>query len=201
MNSVFISAANCGKLTKMQEPHDSGVDVNATYRGITALTSALREDPTNQRTDEKQIAVVEWLITNGADVAACESSGYGPIHYAAKYGKVAIIERLVQERGSIVNQLISEVLGWTALHLAVLNGWYDAAVLLVEMGARTDMVALDKETKKELSWDDLIEGVPAERRGEKEKLKTLINSQQPSATFSTSSALQLDSSGLARGVL
>lgn len=80
--------------------------------------------------------IVGLLLEHGADLKGMNGSGMNALMYAAREGKVAVIERLL-EAGADVNY--EDVRQWTALLLAVANDQNDAARVLLDAGARPDV--------------------------------------------------------------
>lgn len=78
------------------------------------------------------VAQVEKLAREHADVNALDQGGVAPLHRAARDGLVQLTEMLLKY-GADPNLKTRQ--GWTALHLAVMKGRGDTAELLLRWGA------------------------------------------------------------------
>ena len=84
--------------------------------------------------NENGLEIVGFLIENGADVNAKDDDGYTPLHFASYNENGFEIARLMIEKGAEVNVKISAT-GYTALHIALINGCCKIAKLLIASGA------------------------------------------------------------------
>ncbi len=78
------------------------------------------------------VAEVEKLAREHADVNALDQGGVAPLHRAARDGLAQLTETLLRY-GADPNLKTSQ--GWTALHLAMMKGRNDTAELLLRWGA------------------------------------------------------------------
>ena len=76
-----------------------------------------------------RIAVVEYLIQNGANVHAKDKGGLVALHNACSYGHYEV-SRLLVEHGANVN--MKDLWNYTPLHEAAAKGKYDICKLLLE---------------------------------------------------------------------
>ena len=121
--------------------HGADVDAREDWHGQTALMWAAAEG---------HAAVVERLVAAGADVNAISDvkewerqrsdeprdkwlppGGFSALLYAAREGCTACVTVLA-EAGANVNQTTAEAIG--AVVLALINGYYDTAIALLEAG-------------------------------------------------------------------
>ncbi|XP_063699423.1 poly [ADP-ribose] polymerase tankyrase [Culicoides brevitarsis] len=79
-----------------------------------------------------RIAVVEYLLENGADVSKADKGGLFPLHNAASYGHYEVTELLIKY-GADVN--VADLWKFTPLHEAAAKGKYDIVKLLLKHGA------------------------------------------------------------------
>jgi ankyrin repeat protein len=127
--SPLHAAAQCGNLEIMNCLIKAGANVNVLEsNGATPLYYAVGEDKTE--------AVIH-LIENGADVNLCAGGfkGRSPLHAAALYGNLEIMDCLIKAR-AIVNVLDSD--GATPLYYAVAKGKTEAVIHLIENGANVN---------------------------------------------------------------
>lgn len=86
---------------------------------------------------EGQYAVVEYLLTKGANIKARTYEEMTPLIIAAYNGHQSIVELLLQH-GADVNEYTRH--NWTALLHAVSNNQKDTVALLIQRGAAIDIV-------------------------------------------------------------
>jgi ankyrin repeat protein len=166
----------------MEILYSEGVDVDATdAAGRTALIRALAPDIASivnpdfkPGPEVKSITeVIQWLSDRGANLKHADNSGYAAIHHAVRNGIGDAVEDLVTRDPSLLN---SEVSTWQPLHLAVAFNRYEIAKFLILSGAVTQVKISDKG--QEFSLLDLVNHIYSSR--DREKMTTLINSQQSS---------------------
>ncbi len=176
----FLSASHDGDLKKMESLRGEGVDINATNRaGQTALIKAVLPrsasvvnpefKPSYERESEAQI--VSWLLEKGANPHHAENNGYTAIHHAVKSGNGEVVQALICFDPTLLH---SEVKTWQPLHLAVAFNRYEIAEFLIASGAVTQMKVTEGD--REFSLLDLISRTCSV--GDRERMTTLINSQQ-----------------------
>lgn len=128
-----------------------------------------------------RVAVVEFLLENGADVHAKDKGGLVPLHNACSYGHYEVAELLVKYKAN-VNAM--DLWKFTPLHEAAAKEKYDICKLLLKNGAnvhsknRDNLTPIDlvKDPKSDLA--DLLRGEPAlldaAKKGEIERVKKLL---------------------------
>ena len=89
------------------------------------------------------VATVKYLLNDGANVNGKNPDGYGPLHFAAYYGRTESA-RLLIEKGADINRK-SEAYG-TPLIVAAYYGHKDFVKLLLEKGADTTVTDADGKT-------------------------------------------------------
>jgi ankyrin repeat protein/ketosteroid isomerase-like protein len=109
---------------------------------------------------EGQAEIVDELLKAGADVNAVEPVfGAVPLHKATYNGYADITRRLAGHAGVNLDfQGASN--GYTPLHDALWHGFADCAEILVDAGARTDIVAYDGRRPLDLAIEKLGEAHP-----------------------------------------
>jgi ankyrin repeat protein len=118
--TVLMTAARTGKLEPVAALIARGANVNARERrGQTALMWAAAEG---------HAAVVDALLHAGADFRSPLPSGFTPLFFAVREGRQAVVQQLL-EAGNGPRR------GTSALLLAVENGHFELAAVLLDAGA------------------------------------------------------------------
>lgn len=87
------------------------------------------------------IELLEILASWGGDLSRKDLFGYTPFHRAALAGRTEIIKWLYERGGGFTKE--TSWAGWTALHVAAMNGHYDTSLQLLQLGANVN--AKDKD--------------------------------------------------------
>src|SRR5205814_159121 len=119
----FAEAATDGNLQRMQLLHLAGVSVNSRDGSCSPLFLAASEGRLN---------AVRYLLDQGADMNALDSTGNSALTEAAYYGHVAVIKELLL-RGANINSLSS---AGTPLDIALSRNNDAVADLLKHYGAK-----------------------------------------------------------------
>ncbi len=147
----LMTAARTGRLEAVKALLARGADVHAELpQGQTALMWASAEGHT---------AVVEALLAAGADFRKPLASGFTPLLFAARAGHTAIVQRLL-EAGVDVNEATQAAKpaargprkGTTALIIAIENGHFELASLLLDLGANSQDMRSGYTPLHVLSW-------------------------------------------------
>ena len=97
------------------------------------------EDYDDRNLKGDAVAVVLLLLQHGADIEATDKNEESPLHLAARWGRLATTEALLQtppaSRWMKANVTAQDIHGDTPLHLAARWGHEDIVRLLVEEGA------------------------------------------------------------------
>ncbi len=79
-------------------------------------------------------AIVEWLLTEGADINAVDDLfGWTPLHCAADNGDQGVVEILLKHHAII--DVTDGRVKWTPLHFAAMNGHEEVIALLIRHNA------------------------------------------------------------------
>ena len=76
---------------------------------------------------------LESLLTLGATANSKNHASQSPLHFAARYGRVNTVRRLLQSNAGTINECDGE--GMTALHIASMNGHDRVVQVLLHNGA------------------------------------------------------------------
>ena len=83
----------------------------------------------------RNFAAVSFLVFLGADVNCKIPDEFSPIHYAARYGDMKILELLVQHGANLELETDTDTGRlWRALHFAAYNGRAEAVQFLCNKG-------------------------------------------------------------------
>ena len=169
--TALMTASRTGKVDAVNLLLARGADVNAkeTEHGQTALMWAAAEGNT---------AVVDSLIEHGADIHARSRGGFTPLLFGVREGRSAVVSSLLKD-GANVNETLNgyrkrpkyvvngaahdadvktlvpasqEVIGPSALVLAVANAHYELAAALLDAGADPNAAAQGWTALHELTW-------------------------------------------------
>jgi ankyrin repeat protein len=140
--TALMTAARTGKVGAVKALLAAGADVHAKEpkRGQTALMWAAAEGHEE---------VVQELLSAGADFRIRLSTGFTPLLFAVREGRAGVV-RVLLRAGADVNETIETQqasgprpasgagvprAGNSALHLAVVNGHFELAAMLLDAGA------------------------------------------------------------------
>ncbi|XP_045483729.1 poly [ADP-ribose] polymerase tankyrase [Harmonia axyridis] len=129
-----------------------------------------------------RVAVVEYLLEQGADVHAKDKGGLVPLHNACSYGHYEVTELLVKH-GASVN--VADLWKFTPLHEAAAKGKYEIVKLLLKHGAdpnkknRDNATPLDLVKEGDQDVADLLKGnaalLDAAKRGNLARVQRLVS--------------------------
>jgi ankyrin repeat protein len=137
--SPLAKAAMMGQLRAAEFLLSNGADVNKKIQNRTALHWAV---------ENKHKAMVELLISHGADLEATDGTGGTPLHTAVQTGSKAIVEILLTHKANVSAQNSIQNGQETPLHLASALGFRSIAELLLKNGA--DVNATDNSGRTPL---------------------------------------------------
>jgi len=142
--TVLMTASRTGRLDVVKMLLARGADVNKheNFRGQTALMWAAAEG---------HLAVVERLIEQGADRRARSKTGFTPFLFAVREGRIEVARALIKAGADVEETLPPRVRRKTganelsgpegdskALDLAVSNGHFELAAMLLDAGANAN---------------------------------------------------------------
>lgn len=140
INAIKYNSDTKQKIAFCQLLLDYGADINGVSYGDTPIFVALFHN--------NDIAIVEFLINNGANVKFISDNGWTPLHIVCGDGNtensVAIAKLLLDHGASI--HLNEKIGGETPLTFAVHVGYVDMIRFLLENGADPNLKNDDDET-------------------------------------------------------
>ena len=131
-NMKIFSAARAGKVEKVKEFIEKGVDVD--------IKSASNDTPLNVACLSKSAETVRYLIKKGADVNTYNQNFVSPIHRVVVHKRLEMLKALIKAKVD-VNSSDSKKL--TPLHYAAFKNFKEAVPLLIGAGANPN--AQDKQ--------------------------------------------------------
>ena len=123
---LLYVAASAGQLQVVNFLLDHGADINLVSGGDTPLNAA---------TAHGNKAMVELLLSRGAEVNARVTTGGTVLHTAVENGFQAVAETLLQHHANVNAPFPPSNGGETPLHLAVLKSYPNLVNLLLKYGA------------------------------------------------------------------
>lgn len=150
-------AAHCGDVRVVQALIAAGANVNSrTSEGVTPLINSI-----NMACGKSAVSLA--LIQAGTDVNAAQSDGVTALWIATTESSLGVMEALLKQGADPnVRSRSKGFAGDTPLHLAAINGLYDAAALLLKYGADDKIrngqgkTALDVVSMKSAETKDLL---------------------------------------------
>jgi ankyrin repeat protein len=85
---------------------------------------------------KQKLDVVDMLLVNGADPNKADLFSERPLHHAARIGNEIAVKLLI---AAGAETWATSLQGWTALHVAALNGEVGVAEMLIESGVDVDI--------------------------------------------------------------
>ena len=125
----WFNACADGNLNQVKALLSSGVDIEQTYQSYTALSVASQTG---------QYSVVDYLISQGANVEAKNNAGGSPLHVCCHNGHHNVAELLISKGADLESR--TTVNGRTPLHVASIDGHFDVMSLLISHGADVELV-------------------------------------------------------------
>ena len=102
--------------------------------------------------ERDQDAIVQMLLEYGTrETLRC---GKSPILSAARLGKSSVLERLLKEHPTAVNE--TDASGWTALHFAAASRYPETVAVLLRNGADVAMRTCDGLTASDLELSSMV---------------------------------------------
>ncbi|XP_070541191.1 poly [ADP-ribose] polymerase tankyrase-2-like [Ptychodera flava] len=141
-NYQLLEAAKAGDLETCQQILTKGQHL-VNCRDVEGRHST----PLHFAAGYNRVAVVEYLLQNGADVHAKDKGGLVPLHNACSYGHYEVTELLVKH-GAVVN--VADLWKFTPLHEAAAKGKYEICKLLLKHGADANKKNRDGNTPLDL---------------------------------------------------
>ena len=141
--SILHDAAVAGDLAKVDELVRGGCSVNATNELCVTLLQ--------QAAFHGHINLIQWLLENGADASLTSNGLHGgtALHHGARMGSVEAVRMLLTAPGRATWINLRDKRGLSALHYASIGGHMEVVVLLVEAGAKVDLLSTDGRTARQ----------------------------------------------------
>jgi ankyrin repeat protein len=154
----LMAAVVAGDLAAVRRLLDEGAAVDARHPVVTGFNDA--HTPLLVACRDGHLEIAEALLAAGADVNATEPTfGAVPLHKAVYNGHAGITALLVRTPGVDLDfQGITN--GYTPLHDALWHGYEDCARLLLDAGARRDLVGHDGKRPADIAREGLGPGHP-----------------------------------------
>ncbi|MEY9944509.1 ankyrin repeat domain-containing protein [Kitasatospora sp. GAS1066B] len=131
----------------------SGAAVNARFPHLNGFNDG--HTPLHVATRDGHQEITELLLAAGAELNAVEPCfGAVPLHKAVYNGHAEITADLVRQDG-IDLDFQGATNGYTPLHDALWHGWEECARILLDAGARTDLIGHDGKTPYDVAADVL----------------------------------------------
>jgi ankyrin repeat protein len=147
--TALMTAARTGKVdaVKVLLTHGADVKFKESRRGQTALMWAAADGNT---------ATVEELVEFGADIHASTKGGFTPLLFAVREGRIDTVRALLKA-GANVNETwkagrASGVAGISAMVLAVANGHFELAAMMLDAGADPNAAAQGWTALHQITW-------------------------------------------------
>ncbi len=154
--TALMTAARTGKVDAVNVLLAHGADANAKESWLeqTALMWAAAEG---------NVAAVEALLKAGADLHASSKSAFTPLLFAAREGRIGVVKALLKA-GADVNETVKSsarrpggvlgppAAGTSALLLAVSNGHYELASIMLDAGADPNAALPGWTALHTISW-------------------------------------------------
>ncbi|MDH6574759.1 ankyrin repeat domain-containing protein [Kitasatospora sp. MAP5-34] len=154
----LMGAVVAGDLAAVRRLLAAGAEVDARYPVVNGFNDAHTPLLVACRDGHQEIA--RELLAAGADVNATEPTfGAVPLHKAVYNGHAGITALLVAAPGTDLDfQGITN--GYSPLHDALWHGYEECARILIDAGARLDLVGHDGKTPADIAHDSLGAGHP-----------------------------------------
>ena len=154
--TALMTAARTGKVDAVNAllAHGGAVNAKESWLGQTALMWAAAEG---------NVAAVEALLKAGADLHASSKSAFTPLLFAAREGRIGVVKALLKA-GADVNETVKSsarraggvlgppAAGTSALVLAVSNGHYELASIMLDAGADPNAALPGWTALHTISW-------------------------------------------------
>ncbi|MCA9191206.1 MAG: ankyrin repeat domain-containing protein [Planctomycetales bacterium] len=150
--TLLMTASRTGRVGPVKSLLARGVDVNAReHKGQTALMWAAAEGHTE---------VVNALLEAGADPTIQLRSGFNALFFAVRQGKIETVLRLLKAGADVNSEIatqqgikfVSGRLTMTPLLMAIENGHFELASLMLDAGANPNAAPSGYGALHALSW-------------------------------------------------
>jgi ankyrin repeat protein len=149
----LMAAAAAGDTARVRELLAAGAEVDARAPRLNGFNDG--HTPLLVAARDGHDEIVRLLLAAGADVNAVEPCfGAVPLHKAVYNGHAGITADLVRQPGVDLD-FRGATNGYTPLHDALWHGYEECARILVEAGARTDLLGHDGKTPFDLAAEVL----------------------------------------------
>lgn len=147
----LMAAVTNGDLAAVRALLAAGTAVDERFPVVNGFNDA--HTPLLVAARDGHLEIVAALLAAGADINATEPTfGAVPLHKAVYNGHVQIT-RLIAEWPGVDLNFQGATNGYTPLHDALWHGYEECAQILVELGARLDLVGHDGKTPGDLAME------------------------------------------------
>eukprot|EP00050_Salpingoeca_kvevrii_P005977 m.286733 g.286733 ORF g.286733 m.286733 type:complete len:1330 (+) comp11636_c0_seq1:36-4025(+) len=135
-HKTILDACKAGDLQTLTA-HVTPININC------SASDGRESTPLHLAAGFNRVAIIKFLLGQGAQVGVRDKGGLVPLHNACSYGHLEIA-RLLLEKGAEVN--VADLWRFTPLHEAASKGRIEVCALLLQFGADPELRNIDNQT-------------------------------------------------------